>query len=659
MEGKYSFIKLERIVFRDFPLYKKNGKVREINEQIPNGVYCLAGANGLGKTTFISTINYALTGIVLQPNRVIQVPKDIVEENKVYTTEYFKGRLPAKNSSKPEVEIQFSINDKLYVIVRGFDNREELKSLEIHQLVDRSKRLIYKSKTEALKEVNIHFQNELCRETGFISFDYFMFFQLYVFTFDENRSLVFWDAKASSTALSVAFNEDPFDSERIASLFKAMESHESYARNARWQAKQATNRIDELTANIKGRNVKNERKLLEEFDKLNKEAEKFEKLFRNVSIEYDTMLKKQSHLNSEIMQFKAEHSKLFSKYSKPRSKLTESPNIQLSLKKMECFACGSHGSYVLEHIERNIQKEKCPLCDTVIKNSNSEEQNRLLKLIKKNDERIAKANGQLETLVYQVQEKQADVERIEVQYERAKELLAEFTEEYPDLSFNSTGDQNIDSLIDQHRKQFLLADEKSKAEYKKRDKLKPEYEMLLKKIESGYKEAELIFVPIFKKLAKAFIGLELNIDLQRSDRVLKLVVDMEDTARTAAHQLSESQRFFLDIALRMSLAIFLSNKKNPATLIIDTPEGSLDIAYESRVGNMFAEFVTTYNQNLLITANINASQLLISLATKCGKRKMTFKRMLDWTDLSLIQREGEALFKSIFIKIEKILNKKK
>jgi len=106
----------------------------------------------------------------------------------------------------------------------------------------------------------------------------------------------------------------------------------------------------------------------------------------------------------------------------------------------------------------------------------------------------------------------------------------------------------------------------------------------------------------------------------------------------------------------MALATYLSLDKNGATLLIDTPEGSLDIAYENRVGNMFAQFVSEYKQNILMTANINASQLLVSLAEKCGKKYMRFRRMLEWTDLSEIQKEGEHLFNGVYDNINKILN---
>ena len=105
----------------------------------------------------------------------------------------------------------------------------------------------------------------------------------------------------------------------------------------------------------------------------------------------------------------------------------------------------------------------------------------------------------------------------------------------------------------------------------------------------------------------------------------------------------------------MALVVYLSKTGNEALLLIDTPEGSLDIAYESRVGTMFANFITEYKQNIIMTANINASQLLISLASKCREENMKFRRMLDWTDLTEIQKEGEHLFNKVYQNIDEAL----
>src|SRR5690606_5632024 len=113
--------------------------------------------------------------------------------------------------------------------------------------------------------------------------------------------------------------------------------------------------------------------------------------------------------------------------------------------------------------------------------------------------------------------------------------------------------------IEEYKKQFDKFDKNSKEYYSKRDRLSPEYKALQNKVNRGYKDAENDFVPLFKKLAYSFIGLNLNIYSKIKGKDIILIFEMKNTARTAAHQLSESQRFFLDIALRMALAVHLSN----------------------------------------------------------------------------------------------------
>ena len=320
------------------------------------------------------------------------------------------------------------------------------------------------------------------------------------------------------------------------------------------------------------------------------------------------------------MQLKIEHTRLFSRYSKPQNCL-KILMFNFRLRKKNVVYVAQAGLIFLIVLKRSIYKDKCPLCNTSINETGNAEQNELLKLIQKNDKKISSKNAELENIILEANGKKIELDKAEIELSKAREKVEDFTEDNPDISFKRTGNKDVDTLINQYKKQYDLAAEEAKNEYAKRDKLKPEYEKLLKRVESSYKEAETVFVPTFKNLAKSFIGLDLNIQPKRSDKTIKLVLELQDTARTESFQLSESQRFFLDIALRMSLAIFLSDKINGATMMVDTPEGSLDIAYESRVGNMFAEYVNFYNQNLFMTANINASQLLLSLAEKCGKNK--------------------------------------
>lgn len=63
---KYSFPILKKVKINHFSLYKKTDY---LDIDLSKNVFCLAGANGLGKSTFITIINYALTGIVKNPDR--------------------------------------------------------------------------------------------------------------------------------------------------------------------------------------------------------------------------------------------------------------------------------------------------------------------------------------------------------------------------------------------------------------------------------------------------------------------------------------------------------------------------------------------------------------------------------------------------------------
>ena len=183
--------------------------------------------------------------------------------------------------------------------------------------------------------------------------------------------------------------------------------------------------------------------------------------------------------------------------------------------------------------------------------------------------------------------------------------------------------------------------------------------ILQKGLISRYDEAEAEFVPSFTSLAQRFLGLDLEIRLETPQRVgVNLLLEVKSSARRQVHQLSESQRFFVDMALRMAMIKYMSAPENKGTFFVDTPEGSLDIAYESRAGDMFAQFVND-GFRILLTANINTSRLLLSLAEKCGIRKMNLCRMTAWTELSEVQVEEEALFDQAYRQIEKAMTKPK
>src|SRR5262249_43786425 len=146
-------------------------------------------------------------------------------------------------------------------------------------------------------------------------------------------------------------------------------------------------------------------------------------------------------------------------------------------------------------------------------------------------------------------------------------------------------EKEIDKL-EAERQKFLR---QSEEHYKKRDGLREKLRRLEKRLKSQYDEGSERFVPRFRELAEEFIGLPIDVNLEHrkgaNDSGFGLSLIMNDQLRSEPAAVSESQRFFIDIALRMALSEFMA--ANGATLLIDTPEGSLDIAYEARAGAMF------------------------------------------------------------------------
>jgi DNA repair exonuclease SbcCD ATPase subunit len=213
----------------------------------------------------------------------------------------------------------------------------------------------------------------------------------------------------------------------------------------------------------------------------------------------------------------------------------------------------------------------------------------------------------------------------------------------------------IDTIIASHKTQLQDRLDRKAAALGKRNNLKKELLTLQNRLQKEYAQAEKEFVPAFTELAHLFLGMDLEVRMDVSESVgLNLVVEVKGTTRRQQHNLSESQRFFIDIALRMAITQFISHRSTKGTLFIDTPEGSLDIAYEKRAGDMLSRFADK-GHRIILTANLNSSKLLLALAHNCRKKLLQLCRMTEWSELSEVQTEEESLFDEAYEAIEKAM----
>src|SRR5689334_13070239 len=100
------FPKLEQVELRSFSLYRNKPEL-VLGLEIP--VFCLAGANGLGKSTFLNAISYGLTGVIANPEDKFDSIEEHYKHNLSYASEYFEGRIDESDREAAEISIRFSL----------------------------------------------------------------------------------------------------------------------------------------------------------------------------------------------------------------------------------------------------------------------------------------------------------------------------------------------------------------------------------------------------------------------------------------------------------------------------------------------------------------------------------------------------------------------
>jgi DNA repair exonuclease SbcCD ATPase subunit len=119
---------IEKVSLRRFSLFTANP---DPEFTCSSGVVCLVGANGIGKSTLLSAINFCLTGIVSDPSRAFESMEEYYKFSRSYSNSYFRGRIVGSDEDDAEVAICFRLGSFRYDIRRGMFEPEELRGLTI------------------------------------------------------------------------------------------------------------------------------------------------------------------------------------------------------------------------------------------------------------------------------------------------------------------------------------------------------------------------------------------------------------------------------------------------------------------------------------------------------------------------------------------------
>lgn len=637
--------KVESMRLRSFSLYED----RPNNDLVfGDGVFCLVGANGLGKSTFLSALGFAITGIVAESSqKFASIPEYYADSIKT-SKDYFTGRISQRDRYAAEVSLSFLVNGRTFEITRGFFEPTELRYFAIDGEQFGAELSLDSDEDRAtLHEV---YTQEFVAATGFASFAQYAFVHHFLLTFDERRELLFWNPDVARQAIYLSFGVDADEAQNADEWLRQSDRLESQARQAQYQATTALQRIKELTRRSDGLEpldpelVDRHATLVDAEDRAREVVERQRRIADDARLSYALAAAEHHAL---VRDYDRMFNAAFSEGIDP----THHPLVRELLDSGHCGVCGNQS--VADRVKAAADSGHCPLCDTALRTElRSEEPIAGLEAL----------DGRILTALQALRDAEAFSRRTDEQMSKAEGELKSATEErihleaeYSDLAISSTTkDGSVKQIIEQLEAERRGAQDRRDKFRVRRDSVRAKLEPVQQRAAARYLAAAPIFVPRFQKLAHSFLGLDLQVTMEQKARGVELVLTINGTRRRRTSQLSESQRYFVDVALRMALVEYMVKDSGRALLIVDTPEGSLDISYETRAGKMFSAFVTAGNQ-LIMTANINSSNLVRQLATEAGKDFMRIERMLDWAPLSEVQADSEQLFDDSFTLLNEAL----
>ncbi|WP_461445497.1 hypothetical protein [Maribacter sp.] len=635
-EKTFNFPVLDKVVIKNFSLYKKKDIV-EIN--FDKDVFCLAGANGLGKSTFLTILNYGLTGVVLDPSKNF---KSVVSTsrfynlNKKFSENYFTGRISEEDRERASVYLKFKLGNETIELERSFFDMEELKSF---------KRGDEDFSSLSDSEKHNEYVLTILDKTNLKSFDQFFFIQHFILTFDEHHHLLFWDKSLMETSLYLFIGLNPEKAQDANKLRKKINQLGSNIRNWSDQRNRTVKTVKSLENQLGKVEGEVSDEVLLTYETLDDEINQIkDKIYIN------ERENKQANLNLadyslKRTEFERKYEAEFSNFMKPdyqnffddirvkdilteiKTNVCSKKDYSISLEKLIKYIADNH---CIKNTDDNVSANLKDL-DSEIHNIKSH-----INSLNKEKERLILNETELKK---ELNQKQKEIFDLEKQFgETLKQL-------------RSASQKDLAGVLSSYNEQIDKLNQDIDDRKDEREECKKQLQVLEKALYQSFKEAEDDFIPRFKNYVENFLGFEVQIHLRNKSDGSVLVLEINDTERTDVYQLSESQRYFIDIGLRMSMIDYACDS---AMFLIDTPEGSLDIAYESKAGQMFANFAS--NNKLLMTANINSSELLLVLAEKCKNERMKMERMTEWTILSEVQQQEEYKIDKAYETIELKMN---
>jgi DNA repair exonuclease SbcCD ATPase subunit len=320
--------KVQNITLRNFTLFTLE---REVSAEMKGGVFCLAGANGLGKSTFLLALTFGITGIV--PDRAFTSVDDYYSDSLEFSSKFFYGRIGEDDSDSAEVSLTLKVGDHTFELTRGMFEPRRLRSLTIRGPEGET---ICDDASMSPSDRHKRYEAEITSRVGLKSFEQLVFLHHFVLTFDERRHLLFWDRRALEQTLYLAFGIDASQAYQADTLRQKMQKAESWARNFNWQAAELLKTIQSLSRTSTKVNTAAIDKLQQEYDKRIKAVEDAKLAAESTEAELQDANLRLADLSAQQATLESEYSRAFANHVAGKPDITMHPTVVASKRDCRC-----------------------------------------------------------------------------------------------------------------------------------------------------------------------------------------------------------------------------------------------------------------------------------------------------------------------------------
>lgn len=575
------------------------------------------GTNGLGKTTFLNIMQYAVIGPYIGKVESRNWKEQQKLKRPTFEKYYFRNRM-REQSDKAEVQVIFYLGNDKYEVIHSlyehrlkkvFINNEEISGENINYDT-------YEKKYFGQDDQNIDrylidkYHKHLEKSSNFPDINAFMLMLTEIMFFTESRDLSFWNQDMTKLILSKFMpTEKYFEYDEVQKLIKKYDSQErltSYkmsmikeflgedlSEKNTIKAQYSLEDLQSINNNISEKN-KRISKYEQELNKKERESKQNRIDFESVGKQ---LLKVEQQWYNNV--FPDKYQNIYNKYA---------PSILADV----CPFCGEN------HVNKILEVDKCFYCNKSIKIRKNIDLNRL---------EIERKN-----LDNEKRRLQNNYSLINKEILKIKKLL-------------SGENKELFKVIEKQqkiKKTLNLTSNDNFAKYQQLELKKQEYHELLEQTKQREKKLALEidayvvdrfqdYSIVFKKYAYSFLGNDSNVRLElvgKSDEAF-FKFFLNETERESEMALSESQRIFVDMAYRLATLEFFHKD---SYFISETPDSTLDYFFETNAVKTFSYFIDSGN-TLFMSANARNSRL-INLLVERYKKEYKLINLLEKSTLA-------------------------